>query len=294
MTVGVASQPGSPGPEPRAGSAGIEALQAIDRTKDGGATLQFNRRNAVETIGLHAGLTAFTALIVGLWVSGVAGAVDGSVWVVLALMLVVAVVASVLSVRSFRRGDFYSTTDVWDGLCGTGQLLAASMITVWTGGVSSPMWIVVLLAAAYLATVLVYASGWIIVGLLAVAAPVSGWLSGTVSAAMVPAETAWTVALTVGMPAVFMIVRGVSRSLYEAAEGTAWQQAVVSVQVRELADVLGKVSQGDLSPVGRARHGEHGARRGSRDHPGHRRAVLGLRPRGGESAGVGGADSWGW
>jgi methyl-accepting chemotaxis protein len=121
---------------------------------------------------------------------------------------------------------------------------------VWTGGVASPMWIVVLLAAAYLATVLVYASGWIIVGLLAVAAPVSGWLSGTVSAAMVPAETAWTVALTVGMPAVFMIVRGVSRSLYEAAEGTAWQQAVVSVQVRELADVLGKVSQGDLSPVG--------------------------------------------
>ncbi len=224
----------------------VEVLETVDRTKDGGASLPFNRRNATETIGLHIGLTAFSVVLAAIWSSGPAG-LNAPIVTFLAVQLGITVVATVLSLHALREGHFYSTTDVWDGFCGTGQLLAAACLTVWTGGVSSPLWIVVMLAAAYLATVLVYASGWIIVALLAVAAPVSGWLSGTVHPDMLASEAAWTVALTIGMPAVFLIVRGVSRSLYEAAEGTAWQQVVLSVQLRELSEVLERVSAGDVS-----------------------------------------------
>ena len=224
----------------------VAALDSVDRTKDGGASLPFNRRNAAETIGLHVGLTAFSIVLVVLWSAG-GTAITSAVVALVGVQVGITVVASLLSVNAVRAGHFYSTTDVWDGFCGTAQLLAAACLTVWTGGVSSPLWIVVMLAAAYLATVLVYASGWIIVALLTVAAPLSGWLSGSVNPDMVSSEAAWTVALTIGMPAVFLIVRGVSRSLYEAAEGTAWQQVVLSVQLRELSEVLSRVSAGDVS-----------------------------------------------
>ncbi len=224
----------------------LEALETVDRTKVGGASLPFNRRNATETIALHIGLTGFSVALVGLWSAGTS-VVTAPIIGLLAAQLAVTVVAALLSVRAVRAGHYYSTTDVWDGICGTAQLLAAACLTVWTGGVSSPLWIVVMLSAAYLATVLVYASGWIVVALLTVAAPVSGWLSGSVNPDMVPSEAAWTLALMIGMPAVFLIVRGVARSLYEAAEGTAWQQVVLSVQLRELSEVLERVSAGDVS-----------------------------------------------
>ena len=55
------------------------------------------------------------------------------------------------------------------------------------------------------------------------------------------------VAYTVGLPAAFLIVRGVSRSLYDTAEGTGWDQAQLVDQVRQLSEALTSASQGDLT-----------------------------------------------
>ncbi len=233
--------------EQAAARSAAELLAGIDRTKAGGATLPFSRKNALETIALHIGLTLFAGVLVSVWTFGDNAETSRAITACLVVMVAIAATAAALSVRAVQRRDYYSVTDIWDGICGTAQLVVAAVITIWTGGVTSPVWIVVMLASAYLATVLVYASGWIIVALLAVAPPLSGWLSGTVNPDMNTQDAAWGLALTIGMPAMFLIVRGVSLSLYEEAEGRGWQQALLSTQIRELSEVLTRVSDGDLS-----------------------------------------------
>jgi methyl-accepting chemotaxis protein len=101
--------------------------------------------------------------------------------------------------------------------------------------------------ACYLASVLVYAGGWFVAGILLLAAPVSGWVSGTLDPDVVQLAVPLTVALAVALPSAFLIVRGVCRSLYDEAEGSGWDQALLSSQVRELAQVLALTASGDLS-----------------------------------------------
>ncbi len=224
-----------------------ELLEAIDRSKTGGASLPFTQRNLVETTVLHWGLTAFAGAIVVLWSQAMRTTVDPLLWVTLGLQVLIAVVATGLAVHARRARLTYESTDAWDGLTGALQVAAAAAGTIWTGGVTSPLWIAVIVGSGYLATVLVYASGWVMVGLLAVAAPLSGYLSGTLDPDVVPAAVPVTFALTLGMPALYVVVRGTSRALYDAAEGVGWDQALLTAQVREMALALDRASAGDLS-----------------------------------------------
>ena len=53
--------------------------------------------------------------------------------------------------------------------------------------------------------------------------------------------------LSLGLPAAFLHVRGTSRTLYDVAEGSGWDQAELVEQVRQLSESMTAASQGDLT-----------------------------------------------
>jgi methyl-accepting chemotaxis protein len=120
-------------------------------------------------------------------------------------------------------------------------------VSIWTGGVSSGQWLPVAVGSVYLGSVLVFRSGWAMAALL-VALPTITQLAaeGRIGGSDWSTLTL-LVGLTVGLPAAFLIVRGVSRSLYDTAEGTGWEQAQLIDQVRQLSEALKAASQGDLT-----------------------------------------------
>ncbi len=224
-----------------------ELLSVIERSKTGGASLPFTKRNMMETILLHAGLVAFTVLSVVLWQRATGEELSPWLGVTIGLQCAVGLVAAILSVRAVQQGHTFETTDGWDGVTGCLQLLAIALGTIWTGGLASPLWLVMIVGTAYLATVLVYTSGLVFGVVLFVVPALSGLASGTLDPDVLPLAWPILAGLTIGIPSSFLIVRGVSRSLYDEAEGSGWDQAVVASQVRELVHTLSKVSEGDLT-----------------------------------------------
>jgi hypothetical protein len=221
-------------------SAGVDtalasALDGIDRTKSGGASLSFTRRNMIETISLHVGLVAFSVALGLMYFLGRDFAVPPVVWGVWGVGALVALIASSLAVRAYRERHTYVRTDRWDGVLGVLQTTTVASVTIWTGGVNSGQWMPVVVGAVYLGSVLVFRSGWAMAALLA-ALPTITQLAA--EGRIVGSD--WNtltmlVGLTVGLFAAFLIVRGVSRSLYDTAEGTGWEQAQLIDQVRRLS-----------------------------------------------------------
>ena len=238
-----AVSPGRLSSEPSAST----VLDAIDRTKAGGASLSFSRRNVGETISLHAGLVTFSALIGYLWHVAEKEPIPAQLWLVWAVGAVVAMAASWLAVRAYREHHTYARTDRWDGLLGMAQVVVVALATIWTGGVTSAEWLPVVVGSAYLGTVLVYTSGWAMAALLAVLPAVSQWIAVGELPSVGSQTFTLVVALSIGLPAAFLIVRGVSRTLYDTAEGTGWDQALLVDQVRQLSVALEAASQGDLT-----------------------------------------------
>ena len=131
-------------------------LADVARAKNGGASLQFTVRNAVETTLFQWSLVLLAAGLSWLWLAGQDLSVPTLLLATTALQVAVAAIATALAWRAAQRHLSYASTDRWDGGTGVLQLVALLAATVATGGSRSPLWIVVLLAAAYLATVLVY------------------------------------------------------------------------------------------------------------------------------------------
>jgi methyl-accepting chemotaxis protein len=222
-------------------------LDAIDRTKAGGASLTFSRRNMVETISLHTGLVAFSLVIGQLWFFAQDEAVPPLLWAVWGVGAAVAVTASLLSIHAYRSHHTYARTDRWDGTLGITQVVVVAIAATWTGGAASAEWLPVVVGSAYLGTVLVYRAGWVMVALLALLPAATEYASSGGEIDLDAATLTALVGLTIGLPAAFLIVRGVSRSLYDAAEGSGWDQAQLVDQVRQLAETLDAASRGDLT-----------------------------------------------
>ncbi len=141
----------------------------------------------------------------------------------------------------------YLRTDRWDTVTGVAQAVVLSLATIWTGGVSSAQWLSIVVLSAYLGTVMVYRAGWAMAGLLAVLPAVTQYAAEEALPDASSESVTMLLALTLGLPAAFLIVRGVSRSLYDTAEGTGWDQAQLVDQVRQLSEALASASQGDLT-----------------------------------------------
>ena len=232
-----------------AGNAAMHAsvLSGIDRTKAGGASLIFTRRNMFETIRFHAGIVAFGVLLGWLWTKSSGEALPLPLIFVWVGGIVVAVFATALSVRATAHSHSFSRTDPWDASLGVAQAVVGVAATCWTGGATSPEWVTVVVCAAYLGTVLVYRSGLVFAVGLAFAPVASELVAGGELPSTASASLALLVGLSLGLPAAFLHVRGSSRTLYDVAEGTGWDQAELVEQVRQLSEAMTSASQGDLT-----------------------------------------------
>ncbi|MDH4159730.1 MAG: methyl-accepting chemotaxis protein [Actinomycetota bacterium] len=211
-----------------------------------GGSIVFDRRNATETVSVHWAVAGLTCLLVVLWARA-EGSLPVEVWAAVGTQVAVAAVASALAVRAAAQSSTYASTDRWDAPTAVAQVLAAAAVTGWTGGLASPVWLAVVLAVAYSATVVVNRAGWLMVPLLIVLAPASGVASGTLDPRLQPFSVPAVVALSLGLSGLFVVVRGVCVSLYGGSENAGLDQAFLASQVRELAQAMALASAGDLS-----------------------------------------------
>ena len=222
-------------------------LESIDRSKAGGASLLFTRRNMWEAISFHVGLVTFSVLLGLLWTHATDQQPSPQLLAVWGVAGAVAVAASILGVRAANEGHSFVRTDPWDASLGIAQTLAMVAATCWTGGVKSPEWLAVLIGVVYLGTVLVYRAGLVLAATLVPLPTVSEYVaSGTFPDAESTALPL-LVGLTIALPAAFLFIRGTSRALYDAAEGSGWDQAELVEQVRQLSEAMRAASQGDLT-----------------------------------------------
>jgi methyl-accepting chemotaxis protein len=222
-------------------------LTTIDRGKGGGASLLFTRRNMWETSAFHVGLVVFAIGLGTLWVMATGESPGPQLLVVWAVVVLVAATAVTLAVRAGTQGHTYEQTDVWDAGTAVVQTVVIVVSTFWTGGVTSPEWLVALVGVVYLGTLLVYRSGLVWAGLLALMPTVSAY---AYSGAIPPADSttfSLLVGMTIALPASFLFIRATSRSLYVAAENSGLDQAELVAQVQQLSDAMGAASGGDLT-----------------------------------------------
>ena len=109
--------------------------------------------------------------------------------------------------------------------------------------------LVALLAAVYLATVLVYVAGLAVAAMFAGGAAASSMVTDTWSGT----DAAYALSVVIGGTAVFLLVRGVARSLYDTAERNGWSHEVLNAHVEELSGTLARAAQGDLTATVRQR-----------------------------------------
>jgi len=199
-------------------------------------SMTFGRRNAVETITVHWGVVLLTASLAGLWSWASGERVTFLGMAALGVQVLVAGLVVVLSLDALRTGASFDVTDRWDGPTAVVACLAIVVATDGTGGPMSPLWLAVVVSAVYLATALVYELRfYVAAGLVTLAGPT-------------PTRMAWvfTVGLSVSLPAVYLVVRSVSRALYDEAESIGLSQVELERRVHELSEALRRAAQGDL------------------------------------------------
>lgn len=209
-----------------------------------GDSLLYTRRNAVETVATHVGVVALTSVVLTLTVR--AGTVPPLAWATLAGQVAVAAVSSVAATRAYRRGQTFADTDRWDGTAAAAQLGLLVTATVVTGGVRSPLWFIVVVPAVYLANAWVARGGEVTAVLLGGAPLASAALNGQGVGDTLPL----TAALTLGLPAMFLLVMLNARGLYADAERRAWEKEVLRARVGDLSLLLQRAEAGDLDVAG--------------------------------------------
>ncbi len=213
-----------------------------DVASDVDVSMSFNRRNAVETISVHWGVLGLTVLLTALWVSATHSSVTLLGVAALTVQLAVAVLAAALAVHAVRTSASYDVTDRWDGPSAVVATVAVLTGTVGTGGPLSPLWLAGFVSVVYLATALVYELRYYVAAAL-VAAP---WLVLWAIAEPVRLDLVFAVGLSVSVPALYLVVRGAARALYDEAESIGLSQAELERRVHELSAALGRAARGDL------------------------------------------------
>ncbi len=213
-------------------------LASLDDMRGSGGSLVYSWRSLVETLVpqlLILGLTAAVLLsyprLTGSW---------GVLSVAVQLLVVAATVAT--GAYAVRRELTFEVTDPWETTFGLTLVLAVMVATLATGGAESPLWLLAVLAAGYVAVAAVHRIGLLVLAVLLIAPASFLFLSGSMTRSSLP----WLIVEVVTIPAVFWFVRSLVRSLYDQAETAGLDQELLTQQVREIAGVLSRVSQGDL------------------------------------------------
>ena len=204
--------------------------------------LRYTTRNGVETLAVHWGL------LVGLGVTlaGVQWAreleVGPLLGVAVAIQLIGAIGVTLLVLNALRREHTYEQTDPWDGPTAGIPVIALMLATIATGGAQSPVWLLVFVGAAYLATALPFEYRWLVAAPLALAP----WSVLVATDSGNRTDVVATAVLSVALPVFYLYVRSASRALYDEAERIAETHRDFKGHVEELSDALHRASQGDL------------------------------------------------
>jgi methyl-accepting chemotaxis protein len=166
--------------------------------------------------------------------------------VAVAAQLGLAVVASLLAARAVRHEHTFERTDPWDGTASAAHLALIVVGTFVTGGATSPLWFAALLPAAYLANAWVARLGEASAAVLAVAAAASAAANGQFS----DGGLAYALAVTIGMPALFLLVMLNARGLYADTEQRAFEREILRARVADLSHLLERAEAGDLDVAG--------------------------------------------
>ena len=168
------------------------------------------------------------------------------VWALVGGQLVVTLAAIALASRAARSGHTFERTDTWDGALAAGQLALVVACTYATGGCTSPMWFVAVIAVGYLANVWVTRHGEVTAVVLGLAAVGSSLAHGQWTGAALPLA----VAVSVGMPVLYVLVMANARALYGDAEKRAWEREILRARVGDLSELLQRAEAGDLNVAG--------------------------------------------
>ncbi len=223
----------------------VEVKAGYEQIKEGGDSLQFTRRNLIETTVVQVGVVAFAATVLWLY-STTATAPSPWVWATLGTQFVVALVAVTFAQHATRHHHTFEQTDRWDGATALTQIALVAAATYVSGGVHSPMWFVTLLACGYLANAWVGRRGEATAVLLGLAAAGSAWVNGQWTGQSLP----MAVAVTVGLPTLYLVVMANARGLYGDSEKREWEREVIRARVRDLTALLERAEAGDLDVAG--------------------------------------------
>jgi methyl-accepting chemotaxis protein len=216
-----------------------------------GYTLAFGRADGLVTTFMHWGVALLCfglALLVTRGEQGPAwlGQVPLLSWSLLGAQAVIALAATSFAWRAVRGHHSYLQTDRWDNVCAWSQAVAAVAGTYVLNGTASPTWLAVGVVLAYSATLMVGISG-----LFLTAAVTAGAIgSATVSDQWTAQGLPMTVAVLVGLPMAFLLLRAVSIHMYADSENNMWQREVLAARVRDLTAPLEQAADGDLSMAG--------------------------------------------
>ncbi len=221
-----------------------EAPELLDPTVGASVSIQFSRRTAIETIVLHWGLVAGLVGLSAGWVWATTSTFSRPLVIVVAIQFSVALAATALSIRAVRAGHSYDQTDLWDGPTATLATCAVVAATVWTGGTLSAVWVLAIVAITYLASALVHELRWFVAAAL-VAAPWVVWtMTGDAGSRI---SLVFAAILCTALPVSYLMVRSLSRSLYDEAERVALGRAALDARVEELSHAMVSASEGRLN-----------------------------------------------
>jgi methyl-accepting chemotaxis protein len=223
-----------------------EVRSRIETVVEAGDSLPYTRRNLVETALVHAAVALLAGLVLVAYAT--TGRMDGRVapYIALGGIVLTAVAAIGLATRAVMKGQTFATTDTWDGGTAAVQLTLLVIGTYVTGGAASPLWFVAVIVTAYLAHAWDNRTGEIIAGMLALAAAGSAFVAGQWSGDDLPLA----VTVTIGMPALFVLVMLNARGLYGDAEQRRFEQDILRARVNDLSLLLERAAAGDLKVAG--------------------------------------------
>ena len=211
-------------------------------------SVRFSVRNAVETISLHWGLVVGVLVLTGGWAWATGVALPSQLAVTAGVQILVACATTLLSLQALRRGYGYDQTDPWDGPTAAAATLAVVAGAVWTGGTQSPLWILAFVALTYLASALVHELRWY-VALVLVTSP---WVVYLASPSSDRFEVLLAATLSVVLPTSYLMIRTLSRALYDEADTLARSRAHMNTRVEELSSAMEEAASGRLdASVGR-------------------------------------------
>src|SRR5262249_31710277 len=150
--------------------------------------------------------------------------------------------ATVMSQIAGMRHYRYDQTGWWDNCTVFTVVPALVAGTFFAGGTASPLWFMVAVVATYASTLVVGYLGWSLASILVLGAAGSAWYNDQ----WTDGRTI-TLAVVIGVPGCFLLLRAVAQELYNDSEANMWARDLLAARVADLTAPLELAADGDLS-----------------------------------------------